>query len=163
MLDNLTDLVKQYAGDAIINNPSIPNERNDEAITDASDSIISGLKGAVAGGNVGGLLDLFKGGEHTAVSSPVTQNIQAGFVQNLVQKFGLDHAKAGHIASSLIPLVLKKFVHKTNDPSDNSFDLQNILGHLTGGAGVGDLLKNFGGSNNNEEGGMLGKIKGMFN
>ena len=32
MLDNLLDLVKQHAGEAIINNPVIPTERNDEAI-----------------------------------------------------------------------------------------------------------------------------------
>jgi hypothetical protein len=33
MLENLQDLIKQHAGDAIINNPAIPNERNDEAVS----------------------------------------------------------------------------------------------------------------------------------
>jgi hypothetical protein len=84
-------------------------------------------------------------------------------VQNLVQKFGLDQGKASQIASSLIPIVLQKLVHKTNDPNDKSFDLQDIIGNLTGGAGVGDLLKNFGGGNEKGGSGMMDKIKGMFN
>ena len=48
MLDNLRDLVRQSAGDAIINNPAIPNEKNEEVISDASGSILSGLKNCVS-------------------------------------------------------------------------------------------------------------------
>ena len=108
-------------------------------------------------------MDLFKGGAQAAATSPVTQNIQAGFIQNLMQKFGLDQGKASQIAHRLIPMVLQKFVHKTNDPNDNSFDLQDIVGNLTGGAGIGDIIKNFEVEDNKEEGGVMDKIKGMFN
>lgn len=141
MLENLTELVKQYAGDAIINNPAIPNEKNDEAVADASSSIMDGLKNAVAGGNVGALTDLFNGGGAAAATSGVSQNIQSGFVQNLMNKFGLDQSKAGSIAASLIPVVMQKLVHKTNDSNDSSFDLSGIIGSLTGGGGVMDKLK----------------------
>jgi hypothetical protein len=44
MLDQITDLVKQHAGEAIINNPAILNERNDEAINEASSFIGGGLR-----------------------------------------------------------------------------------------------------------------------
>ena len=44
MLDQLISLVKEYAGDAIITNPAIPNDRNDEAVGLASNSILDGLK-----------------------------------------------------------------------------------------------------------------------
>lgn len=162
MLENLQNLVRQYAGDTIINNPAIPNERNEEAVADASSSIVSGLKTAVASGNTDSVANLFNGGSQATLSSPVTQNIQAGFVQNLINKFGLDHGKASQIAAALIPTVLQKFVHKTNDPNDNSFDLKNIIGSLTGGAGVGDILSKFGGDDK-DSGGVMGKIKGMFN
>jgi hypothetical protein len=163
MLEQLMDLVRQHAGNAIINNPAIPNEKNDEAVSDASNSIIAGLKGAVANGNVDGVVDLFKGGGQSAQNSPITQNIQTGFAQNLMQKFGLDQGKASSIAGSLIPIVLQKLVHKTNDPNDNSFNLQGIIGHLTGGAGLQDILGKFtGGGNNNDGGGIMDKIKGML-
>ena len=164
MLENIKDLVRQYAGDSIINNPSIPNERNEEAVSDASNSIINGLKGAATNGNANSVVDLFKGGTEAAHSSPVTQEIKSGFVQDLVRKFGLDHGKASSIAGSLIPMVLGKFIHKTNDPNDKSFDLQTIISNLTGGAGLNDIMGKLGGnSDNNQEGGMMDKIKGMFN
>ena len=39
MFDNLLKLVKENAGDAIIKNPVIPNEKNDEAIHATTTSI----------------------------------------------------------------------------------------------------------------------------
>lgn len=164
MLEQLMDLVRQHAGNAIINNPAIPNEKNEEVVSDASNSILAGLKGAVANGNVDGVVDLFKGGAQSAGSSPITQNIQSGFVQNLIQKFGLNHGAASGIAGSLIPVVLQKLVHKTNDPNDSSFNLQGIIGSLTGGAGLQDILGKFtgGGNSNNDSGGIMDKIKGML-
>lgn len=160
MLENLQNLVRQHAGDAIINNPAIPNERNEEAVADASSSIISGLKSAAASGNTDILANLFNGGSQNTLTSPVTQNIQSGFIQNLINKFGLDHGKASQIATGLIPTVLQKFVHKTNDPNDNSFELKSVIGSLTGGQGTSDILSKFGGNDN--EGGAMGKIKGML-
>jgi hypothetical protein len=50
MFENLINLVRQNAGDAVINNPAIPNEKNEEAVETASGSIISTLKNALAGG-----------------------------------------------------------------------------------------------------------------
>jgi uncharacterized protein YidB (DUF937 family) len=162
MLENLQNLVKEHAGDAIVNNPAIPNDKNDEVIADAGSSIVSGLKSAVTAGNIDGVVDLFKAGGNAAATSPVTHNIQAGFVQNLIQKFGLDQGKASMIASAIIPIVMQKFVHKTNDANDKGFDLQDIIKNLTGGVGVGDIIKNTHEEDRNESS-ILGKIKGMFN
>jgi hypothetical protein len=161
MLENLQNLVRQSADEAIINNPAIPNERNEEAVADASSSIISGLKTAVANGNTSDIQSLFTNGPQAAATSAVAQNIQSGFAQNLMQKFGLDAGKAGGIAASLIPIVLQKFVHKTNDPNDKSFDLTSVLGSLTGGGGLGNIMDNLGGGGK-EGGGLMGKIGGMF-
>jgi hypothetical protein len=52
MLDNLLQLVKENASEAIINNPAIPNERNDEAISLASNGIFEGLKDKLSGGGL---------------------------------------------------------------------------------------------------------------
>ncbi|MCW3112256.1 MAG: hypothetical protein JWR18_652 [Segetibacter sp.] len=163
MLENLQNLVREHAGDAIINNPAIPNERNEEAVADASGSIVSGLKTAAANGKIDEVQSLFKNGPEAASTSPVAQNIQAGFAQNLMHKFGLDSGKAGGIAASIIPMVLKKFVHKTNDPNDTSFDLSSVLGGLAGGGGLGNIVNGLGGGKNDgQNDGLLGKIGGMF-
>jgi hypothetical protein len=139
MFDQLLQLVKDNAGDAIINNPAIPNEKNDSAIESTTSSIFDSLKNMATQGN---LTDMFKdGGSSTAVAN-ITSNAAGG----LMEKFGLDSSAASNIAQQLIPSVLDKFVSKTNDPNDSSFDLGSIVSSLTGGSG----------------GGILDSLKGMF-
>lgn len=149
MLENLLSLVKEHASDAIINNPAIPNERNDDAIQEAFGSIFNGLQGAMANGGAANISSLFSNHQNIG-SSPIAQNIQGSFVESLVSKFGIDGAQASSIAGSLIPTVLQKFADKTNDPNDSSFDLQGIIGSLTGGGqtagsvgGLMDMVKGF--------------------
>lgn len=164
MLDQLRNLVKEYAADSIITNPTIPNDRNDEAVDLASSSIFDGLKNGVANGNTADVQNIFSGGEQQVADSPLTHSIKGSFVEKLVQKFGLDHGRAGQIASALIPVVMAKFVKKTNDPNDNSFDLSSIMGSLTGGGNLGDMLGKVTGTGNDASGGgLLDKVKGMFN
>lgn len=185
MLENLFNLVKEHAGSAIISNPSIPNEQNDEAVASATSSITDGIKNAIAGGNLQGVLSMFTG--HTdAGSSPVSQQIQGNFIQDLVSKFGMNQAEATSAAGGLIPNVLNKLVHKTNDPNDSSFDLQGIMNNLSGGSTSGfniqGLMDKFKGGldkngdghvdmqdltslfqNSGEQGGgIMDKLKGLF-
>ncbi len=165
MFENLLDLVKQHAGEAIIANPDIPNERNDEAVQLASSSIFDGLKNAASSGNISDIMHMFSGGGD-AGNNAVSQNIQGGFVQNLMDKFGLDKNAAGGIASNLIPTVLNKLVHKTNDPNDSSFDLQGMLSKIGGGnLDIQGLIGKFtggGSGNGSSSGGILDSLKGLF-
>lgn len=165
MFENLLNLVKEHAGNAIINNPAIPNERNDEAVHEASNSIFTTLKDAIAGGNINEVTNLFNGGN--PASSSLTQGIQGNFIQTLMSKFGMNQSQATSTAGGLIPNVLEKLVHKTNDPNDNSFNIQGILGSLTSGAGGGGmdlqgLIGKFTGGGNSS-GGLMDNIKGLFN
>lgn len=167
MLDNLLNLVKQHAGDAIINNPAIPNERNDEAVATASSSIFDGLKNAVGNGNLNDVLNMFTNGGGNS-NSGLSQNIQSSFIGNLTDKFGIDQQAAGGIAESLIPSVLQNLISKTNDPNDSSFNLQDIVSKIGGGTNIDlqGILSNFSGgsnqSNTNNAGGLVDSIKGLF-
>ena len=151
MLDQLMNLVKQYAGDAIINNPDVPNSQNEEVISTASGSIMDTLKGMMGSGGAASVLNLFSQNNNEAVTNhPVTQNVSSNLITTLMSKFGLDSNKAGGIASLLIPMVMSKLVSKTNDSSDNSFDLQGIFnslsGNKTGGMDISSLVSKFGGN-----------------
>lgn len=151
MFDQLMNLVKQYSGDAVINNPDVPNEQNDAVISTASGSIMDTLKGMMSGGGATSVLNLFSQNSNEDVTNhPVTQNVSSNLVTTLMDKFGFDSNKAGGIASSLIPMVMSKLVSKTNDNNDNSFDLQGIFnslsGNKTGGMDIAGLLSKFGGS-----------------
>ncbi len=147
MFDQLLDLVKKHAGDAIVNNPDIPNERNEEAISDASSSIGNGLQGLLSQGGLKDILKMF-GGQNSG-GNTVSNNISGGFVQNLMDKFGLNEQQADKVAGKIVPGVLDDMVKKTNDPTDNSFDIQGIFNSLSGGQTSGFNLQ-----------GMLEKVKG---
>lgn len=143
MLENLLQLVRESAGDAIIENPQIPNEQNDEAISATTNSIFNTLKGQVAENGVESLTSMFSRG--TSGSGNIMEQVSSNTVTDLMNRFGIDSGAATNIAAKIIPTVMDKFVNKTNDPNDNSFDLQEIIGSLTGGSG-----------------GILDSLKGIF-
>lgn len=143
MLENLIQLVKENAGEAIINNPAIPNEKNDAAVETAASSIFDQLKSQMGSGGLESITNLFQGG----ISQDMINNISSGTAGDLMKKFGIDSNAASGIVQKLIPVVMDKFVNKTNDPNDKSFDLQGIIGSLTGGG---------------QAGGILNTIKGLF-
>lgn len=146
MLDQLLKLVKENAGDAIVNNPSVPDQKNDLAISTMASSIFDNLKGQVSSGNLGSLMDMFKGGGD-ASSNTMVNKISAGVIGDLMAKVGLDKAVATGIVNKLVPLIMSQLKNKANDPKDKSLGLDDIMGALGGGKGAGDIL---------------GKVKGLF-
>lgn len=149
MLDQLLQLVRENAGEAVVNNPQVPNEQNDAVIGEATQSIAGGLQNALAEGQIGDVMSLFNGDGQVDDQNPVVNNISGDLIGNLTKKFNLDGGTAASIAGSLIPKVLGSLVNKTNDPNDNGFSLDGIFSSLTGGSTQGINL-----------GGLLGKFKG---
>ncbi|UYQ93083.1 DUF937 domain-containing protein [Chitinophaga horti] len=137
MLDQLLQLVKSSANEAVVNNPAVPNEQNEAVISEASNAVATGLQNELANGNTQGVLSLLSGKAEANESNPVVNNISGNLVGSLVQKFGLNSGTASQIAGALIPMVLGKLVKKTNDPGDSSFNLPDILNSLTGGSASG--------------------------
>lgn len=180
MLENLINLVRQNAGDTIINNPSIPNERNEEAVQETGNSIMSSLQNALAGGNIKDVLSMFTGGGADR-NNPVVQQASGDLISKLTRSFGLNGDQASGIAGSLIPNVMRQFTQKTADPNDQSFDAQNIFNQLSGGSTSGlnmqaILQKLKGGFDSDKDGDLdlqdlkaafsggnvMDKVKGMF-
>lgn len=184
MFDQLMDLVKKHAGEAIVANPDIPNSKNEEAINESSASITNGLQNMFAQGGVQDILKMFAGNGNS--NNAVSQSVAGRFIQNLMDKFNLNQNQAQNVADKVVPNVLNDMVAKTNDPDDNSFNVQGIFNSLSGGKtsgfniqslldkvkggkfdidGDGDtdiqdliaLVK--GGSNGN----LMDKVKGIFN
>ncbi len=149
MLDQLIQLVRENAQDAVVANPAVPNEQNDAVIGEATHSIASGLQDALANGNVKEVMGLFNSNGQIDSQNPVVNNISGNLISSLTQKFNLNSGAAASIAGSLIPSVLGSLVKKTNDPSDSGFSLDSIFSSLTGGSTNGMNL-----------GGLLGKFAG---
>lgn len=174
MLKELFDLVKGNATETVINNPDIPNEKNDEVVAEATNTVASGLRNVVAGGGVQSLLGLFGGGgnKKSLLSNPIVSMMMGHFAGKLMNKFGLNNNQANNLSGNLIPDVLSSLINKTNDSNDTGFSLEKLLGSITGnksdnagvqnsgGGGIGDLLKQFGGGNSGG-GGIMDIVKSL--
>jgi len=181
MLDNLTDLVKGLAGDAVINNPDIPNEQNNGVVAEATHTVASGLQNMVAGGGLQNILSMFSGGNQSSSSllnNPIVNMMTGHFASKLMSKFGLNGSQASNVSSNLIPNVISGLINKTNDPNNSSFTIDNLLHSLTGGQSTqvaqeqqasGDsgfsfqnLISKFTGGGSNGSGGSSGGLMDML-
>lgn len=166
MLDNLNELVKESSQDTIVNNKAIPNEQNEAAISAASGSIVDALKQQLSSGNIGNLIDTFRGGN--AEGSVVAHDAASGFTDKLAA-MGINMDTAKSIAASVIPLIVGKLVNKTNDPNDNSFNIQDLIAKVSGPDGkfdVSDVTRMFTEktdvNGDGKDDGIMDKIKGLF-
>ncbi|WP_052272991.1 DUF937 domain-containing protein [Flavihumibacter solisilvae] len=137
MLDQLMNLIRENAGDSIVNNPDIPNERNEEAIETAGSSLVSGLQGILAQGGTKDVLGFFTNESNANAGNPMVQQLSGGVMDSLMNKFGLNKSQAGGIVGSLLPMVLGKLIGRTNNPNDSSFNIQDIFNSLSGGKSAG--------------------------
>jgi hypothetical protein len=136
MLEQLINLVKENAQEAIVNNQAVPNQFNDAAIGEAGNVIKDVLGAAVQNGNLQDVMGIF-GNSYNLQNNPLVGNIVNQLSQNLGAKFGVDASAAQNIALSVIPMVLSQFSQKTNDPAKNGFDINDIMGSLSGGKAQG--------------------------
>jgi hypothetical protein len=155
MIDQLVKLVQQNAGDAIVGNNAIPNQFNGAAIESVAQQILSGLQSGASQGNVQQVTSLFSGSNVSSLASnPMVTQMISKVAGDFAAKFGVSPQTAQTIAAGLIPQVMNQFINKTNDPNDKDFDLQDVLGGLTGkgGLNLGDVVGQGGIGN------VLGKI-----
>ncbi len=184
MFEQLMNLIKGHSQNAIVNNPDVPNEHNEAVMNEAGNSITGTLQNLMANGNIKSVMSLFGGQQANVSDHPVTQQISGNFIQNLMSKFGLNQQQATNVSDGVLPQVMNNLVKKTNDPSDNSFDIQSIFNKLSGGntngMNIQGMLSKFTGGALDKDGdgdtdlndlkaafsgtggGIIDKIKGMF-
>jgi uncharacterized protein YidB (DUF937 family) len=141
MFDQILNLVKEHLGSNPQVASAIPPEKADEVHKEIASHVTNGLASeATQSGGVGGLLSKLQNG--VSAGSPVTSAIEGGLVSSLANKFGLPPMVTGAIAA-MLPGLLQKFVHKTNDPNDNSITTDSITKSLPGfgGGSLGNLFR----------------------
>jgi hypothetical protein len=147
MLEQISELVKQYGRDAVINNPDVPNENNNAILAEATNTITGGLQNMLAGGGLQNIISMFTGGGANAqqraqaggigglLKNPIVSMMVGHLISKLVGKFNMNPAQASNISNNLVPNVLNGLVSRTtsHDPADDAFDLNDLIGSLTGG------------------------------
>jgi hypothetical protein len=171
MLKELFELVRANAAEPVINNPEIPNEKNDEVVAEATNTVASGLRNIVAGGGVQSLVSLLSNGNNdkkSLLSNPIVSMMMGHFAGKLMNKYNLNNNQANNLSGNLIPGILSSLINKTNDPNDQQFSLEKILGSITGNkngfqqaGGLQDLLQQLNRGNQDNGNGILDIIKTM--
>lgn len=150
MIEQITELVKQFGGDAIVNNPAVPNEKNDEVAKETGDSLLSGLQSMVAEGKLGDLASLLGGKTAISMDNSTVKELTDKVTNNLTQKTGISNEAAAGVSANMIPNILGGLLGKANDKSDSSFNIQDIIKSITGGdskssGGLMDMITTYGG------------------
>ncbi|MES2477527.1 MAG: hypothetical protein V4561_00445 [Bacteroidota bacterium] len=116
------NILQNHGQESVINNPAVPNEHNDAVLKEAGSSITETIKNMMANGHSDQVMQLANDPNGQAA-----QIMQNGFVQNIMQKFGINADAAQNIAGSLIPQVMSQL---NKGGTNGGFDLSSISGML---------------------------------
>lgn len=143
MLEGILDLVKEQVVPAIANNENIPADKRSAVVETTTTTVVEGLKEYFTPDNISSITSLFSG---EAGGSNIVSGLQNSVVNALSEKLGLNKDIANSIALAVIPAIMSLFSQKANDPNDESFTIESLIGALGGKSG----------------GGLLGMLGGLF-
>lgn len=141
MIENLKKLIRENSAELILNNHAIKNEYKETVISETGNIIMSELKSEVSKLNIVGLTEILKSNGNLS-NNKIVSGIITKLSESLSAKFELSNNDAEHISQNLIPAVIHQLILKTNDPKDDSFNIQGLLSNLGGGGFIG-MFKNF--------------------
>jgi len=145
MLDKLMQLAKDQIGDQIKTSNNLDDNQRDEVFNIAQSGMLEGIKNQINSGNIGGLLAMFNGNDDpNDDANPLNADSKSNAITSLMEKLGIDQAKASVIAAQIIPVIMNKFADKETGTADNAGDLIKKIG-LDGDNGIMDKLKSIGG------------------
>ncbi len=116
MLENIMDLVKGYAKDAVNGNADIPEDKKDLTVETAISALGGGIKD-----NLSGLFNT-ESGDNTTLA-----NLQNTISSALVSKVGLNSNVSNLIASKLVPMVINTISGKVDDSNGSGFNLDSVI------------------------------------
>ena len=137
MLDQLLGLIRENSQQAIVQNPAVPNEHNEDVMQTLLGSITGGLQDHAQSGNVAGLMGLLSGNSGTSanglMNNPIVSSIATNAINAIMQKFGITNSAASGIVASVLPGVIGSLISKVSNSGDSSLDFNSVLGGLLGG------------------------------
>jgi hypothetical protein len=155
MLDQIIQFAKDQMGGEVKNTHGLSDDQHNEVFNIAQSSLFDSIKGQIAVGNVSQILDVFNGNA-SAQDNPVAGSVQNNVVQGLMDKFGFDNAKAGGIASAIIPAIMNRFSSPETGNAADAGDLVKKIG-LDSDSGIAGIVSQLSG-----EGGIGNMVKGLF-
>lgn len=141
MIDKIKSIVREFSDDAIINNPAVPNDKNEKAIDTTATSLVNHLEAEAKTGNTNSILDLLKKDDDPALN-PSVNRVSTGVASDLVKNLGIDNGAATGIVNRMIPSIINKVRDKIKDPGDKDFNIHNLIASFGKGGNMTDSVKN---------------------
>ncbi|MFD2248435.1 hypothetical protein [Pontibacter ruber] len=142
MLENIINSVKgQLTGELQSKFNLNPTQAN-QSVDLAKENVETGLKQQAAGGDIGGIMNMLKGGPSTAGSHPAVGGIINNYVHDLSIKLGIPAGVASQVGPYVIQFIMGKLSGKVSSGETSQSDLMGMLGGLGGKlpGGLGDKL-----------------------
>ncbi len=139
MIERVRSIVREFSGDAIINNPAIPNDKNEKAIDTTAISIIEHIQDEARTGNTHALIDILNKNDDPALN-PSVNRVSTGVAGDLVKKLGLDRATALGVVNKIIPPIIKKIRSKSTESDKEEFSVHNFFGSINRADGMLDYV-----------------------
>ena len=167
MLDQISKLIEQV-GAKEASASGISPDMMSKVTGETKDSIVSGFKNAVSGGDISQITNLFQG--DSSASSLASNPMVSGMVSNLISKLtgslGMDSATSKGFATAALPKILSMLISKSKD-SDTGFNPADLISSLGGGSDAAGMLGKLGGllggdKGDKSGGGALSGLKGLF-
>lgn len=141
MMDKIKSIVREFSEDAIVNNPVIPNDKNETAIDTTAASLVEHIKGEASMGNVNSLIDIFRKDDDPALN-PSVSRVSTGVAGDLAKKLGIDNAAAMGVVNKIIPPIINEIRSKAKDPNDKEFNVQTLMNSFGKGGNLMNSVKN---------------------
>ncbi|MCH2198621.1 MAG: hypothetical protein MK081_07540 [Flavobacteriales bacterium] len=139
MIDDLLNSLKGQVGDSI-SDEGLGMDKLDDVLKLSGDSVKNGVMSEVTGGNLDGVISLFKGDSDTSSSNPIISGIVSNLTEKLTSSLGLGDGIAGSIADKVVPMIISAAVSKFSG-SDNGASAEGIASFFGGGDGLLDQAK----------------------
>ncbi len=159
MLDKIMEMVSGDALNAMTEKAGVSMDQAKQMLPLAGDSLQEGLISQVTGGNVDGVLEMFKSFTGGGLeSNGIFGSIKNLFMKKVMTSMGLPESVAGLVAGSGMTSIIGNLAGKIQADGDtNNIDAASLMNVLGGGEGMlGTIAGMMGG---NKEGGTMDSIK----
>jgi hypothetical protein len=156
MFEKMLSLVKGEVTKVVGGIGGIPQAKQGAVVDTAANSLMNNLKQYANPATLGSLLGMggAKGGAGMA------SGLSTGMVNDLTSKAGLAPGVAQNVAGGVVPAVMSLFKKQVGDPAQPGFNLQSMVGALTGKGGSAGA-EGSGGGLFGSAGGALGSGGGL--
>jgi hypothetical protein len=159
MFDQIIQFAKEQLGDQVKSEHGLSDTEHKEVFDVAHSSVLDSIKGQIGSGNISGIMDMFNGnGDTDHNTNALAGGMHSNVIQGLMDKFGFDSAKAGGIANSIVPSIIKRFSSPETGNASDPADLVKKIG-MDSDNGIMDMISKFTGGGG---GGIGDMVKGLF-